>query len=124
MNHSKAAEDLVSWLKYLDIEYLDDEISRELSKLDINDHGDQRRVIEKAIAPEFSRLNEISKESLKRILAAGTALTNSDTDSIFSRVGMPFPDELVDRQGFLREVWHTLFPGESLPGPGAVMPRR
>lgn len=102
-------EKLVSWLKHLDIEYLDDATAAELSRFDINDPQQQREVIAIAIAPEFAALNEKSKESLKNILMECKECTDAELGRVFSKIGMPFNEPIVERQLFLRTVWDVLF---------------
>lgn len=104
---------LVSWLKYLDIEYLDDAVVVELSKFDINDPQQRREMIGIAIVPEFATLNEKSKESLKEILAECKNCTDVELEGVFARVGMPFKQPLIERQLFLVAVWDVLFEGNA-----------
>jgi len=100
---------LISWLKHLDIEYLDDSAAVELSKFDINDPRQQREVIGLAIVPEFEALNEKSRDSLKNILSDCKKCTDAELESVFSRVGMPFNEQLIGRQLFLCAIWDVLF---------------
>lgn len=105
---------LYSWLQYLDIEYLDDELAQRLSSLDINDTAQHSIIIEAAIEPEFKQLNEKSKKSLQEILRECMNLSDNELEAVFVRVGMPFRLPLVHRAAFLREIWVRLFGLERL----------
>jgi hypothetical protein len=95
---------LISWMKYLDIEYLDDELSEQLSPFDVNDPSDQDRIIELAIEPEFAALNDTSKKSLMQILYEVNDYPEADVRKLLARVGMPFREQLVDYKAFFDRV--------------------
>lgn len=97
-------EGLVSWLKFFDIDYLDNSLSNRLSELDINDIVERAKAIRLAIIPEFESLNEISKSSMLQVLNG--ALTASDTElaPLFERISMPFQSEVVDRRQLLQSI--------------------
>ena len=59
---------IISWLKYLDIEYLDDACCEALSSLDINSPSDQMEIIRLAMQSEIAELNEISRASMEKVL--------------------------------------------------------
>ena len=101
-------EDLISWLKYFDIEYLDDELGAELAELDINDSGDLLRAIRIAIEPEFRSLNEVSRKSMRAVLNRALAASEEELEYVFSRVGMPFKKEVQSRGKLLQSISQVL----------------
>lgn len=101
MNHS---QDIISWLKYLDIEYLDDASCDALAALDINDPSDQMEIIRLAIESEFANLNDISKASMRRILDEVEGHPEHEVRLIVERVGMPFKEPLQNYKAFFRRI--------------------
>ena len=102
-------QNLISWLKYLDVEFLDHKLCIELSKLDINNPDDQKVIIRTAIQPEYEALNETSKKAMELILVESEDQSEIDVIKVFERVGMPFQNELVDCKAFLRRIRVILF---------------
>lgn len=98
------SEKLISWLKYLDIEYLDTASCEELSVLNINDPADQVKIINIAIRDEFNSLNNISQLSMMRILDEVNDYPESATREVMSRVGMPFNETLIDYKSFFEMI--------------------
>lgn len=105
----KVAQELVSWLKFLDVEYLDECTAVELAKYDINEKQQQLEVFEIAIKPEFDALNKISQEALKVILFDGIKLSNAELEAVFSRIAMPFSSPVTDQRAFLCLVRDYIF---------------
>ncbi len=95
---------LISWLKYLDVNYLDDDICETLSRFNINNPLDQDEIIKLAILPEFFLLNEISKKELKQTLVELESYSDEELLKITTLVGMPFNEELADYKAFFRKV--------------------
>jgi hypothetical protein len=104
MSMKANSQHLISWLKYLDIEYLSDELSWDLALLDVNSPSDQERIIALAIVPEYTALNEISKKSMMKILDEVASYPEADVKGLLARVGMPFRDELLDYRAFFEKV--------------------
>ena len=102
-------EKIISWLKYLDNEYLDDSKCVSLSELNINDAADHDRIIDIAMREEVCSLNAISRSSM---LSALDEISNYPEDAvrkIIKRTGMPFNQELLDYVTFFRRVRNRLF---------------
>lgn len=109
MKKSRIGDQLYSWLAFIDVEYLDDDLCEELAHYDINRSPDQKTVIEKAIVPEFTKLNETSKASMKSALAEGLACSDQEIEYAFSRVGTPFSEDVREKRNFLSEIWKSVF---------------
>ncbi|MFQ6311612.1 hypothetical protein [Lysobacter capsici] len=106
---SKSVGDLISWLKYFDAEYIEEETFDRLKSLDVNSSVDQIEIIEIAVIPEFIQMNDISKESMKKILRECMNLSDGQLSEIFSRVEIPFLTTVNDRPSFLRVIYSYLF---------------
>ena len=107
-------EALISWLKYFDIEYLDDDLCAVLSQFDINNSTQQIEVIRIALVPEFQALNDITKASMRCILKSALSAKEEELGPIFFRIAMPFAREVENRNGFLSQIWsQCLSPGEA-----------
>ena len=107
-------EALISWLKYFDIEYLDDDLCAVLSQFDINNPTHQIEVIRIALAPKFQALNEISKASMRCILKSALTAEEDELGPVFCRIAMPFARELENRKDFLLQIWsQCISPGEA-----------
>ena len=100
---------IISWLKYLDIEYLDDASCEALSSLDINNSSDQLEVIRVAMQNEIAGLNEVSRASMKKILDEVESYPESEVKLVIERVGMPFQEPLQDYKAFFRQVRDYFF---------------
>lgn len=110
-NNMKDAETqkLISWLKYFDVEYVDNDMCEVLSKLDINDPKQQVEAINLAVVSGFFALNDKSKSSMKEILADCKNRPESELEPVFSRVGMPFVEPVMKRREFLQSIWNVVF---------------
>lgn len=100
---------IISWLKYLDVEYLDDSHCEALSSLDINKPSDQTEIIRLAMQDEVAGLNEISRASMRKILDEVEEYPESEVRLVIERVGMPFQDSLQDYKAFFRRVHDYFF---------------
>lgn len=103
------AEKLVSWLKYLDVEYLDDALCEALAKLNINEKSDQEKIIDLAMRDEVNSLNETSRLSMMTILGEVSGYPDSAVRAVIERVGMPFEEPLLDYMAFFEVVKDQLF---------------
>lgn len=101
-------EGLVSWLKLLDVEYLDDQLIEELSLLNINTPADRKKVIELAVLPEFNACNQTSQASMLHILKLALEAHQSEIEPFFERVGMPFSEPLVSGYDLLKEIHEAI----------------
>ena len=101
--------ELISWLKYLDIEYLDDASCKALSSLDINNPSDQPEIIRIAMKNEIMELNEISLSSMKKILYELENFSDLDIESVMENVEMPFHCHLHNYRGFFKQVKEYFF---------------
>lgn len=106
MNNS---EKMISWLKYLDVEYLDDSTCEALAKLNINDVTDHDEIINLAMHDEVGSLNEISRMSMMRILDEISTYPESAVRKLIARIGMPFDEPLLDYEAFFSRVRQQLF---------------
>lgn len=105
MKHQAPAhEDLVSWLKFFDIEYLDDGLCNQLSELDVNSIVERAEAIRLAVSPEFFALNEVSKTSMLRVLNSALAASDEELAQLFERISMPFQSEVTDRRQLLQSL--------------------
>lgn len=105
MHRKKIAhEDLISWLKYLDVEYLSGSEADLLSVFNINDQEQRRQVFMLAVLPEFDALNDVSKKSMLAILENALKASEQELQDIFNRVSMPFTDEVLSRKLFLQSL--------------------
>lgn len=110
----KNPQKLIAWLQYLDVEYVNDDLSEQLSKLNINDPTDQEAIIKMAILPEFITLNETSKKSMRLVLQEIDDYPESVASKVVERVGMPFTESLVDYRAFFDRIRVCLFPDAPL----------
>lgn len=101
-------EGLVSWLKFFDIDYLDNSVCNQLSELDINSPSDRAAAIQLAIRPELESLNEVSKSSMLQVLRDALTASDSELAPLFERISMPFPSEVVDRRQLLNSIWEVI----------------
>ena len=102
MRKNKVAhEDLISWLKYFDIEYLNDAECDRLSVLDINDKAQMREALALAVMPEFEALNPTSKKSMLAVLENALSANEQELQPVFDRVAMPFPYVIASKHEFL-----------------------
>ncbi|UTY57191.1 hypothetical protein [Massilia sp. erpn] len=62
------AQLIISWLKYIDENFLSEERYQVLSSLDINDPVEQEQIILITMQEEIRGLNKISRISMLRIL--------------------------------------------------------
>lgn len=99
-----AHEELISWLKYLDIEYLSGSEADRLSVFDINDQKQRREVFLQAVLPEFNAMNAVSKKSMLVVLENALNASEQELQGIFSRVSMPFATEVFSRKLFLQTL--------------------
>jgi hypothetical protein len=102
-------EPLVSWLKFLDVEYLDDATCEALANLNINEIADQVKIIDLAMRDEFNSLNETSRVSMIAILDEVSKYPDSAVRAVIERVGMPFNEPLLDYRTFFEVVKEQLF---------------
>ncbi len=100
----KRLEGLISWLKYLDIEYLSYEEAIQLSVLDINNPEQMQETFRLAVLPEFNALNPVSKISMRSVLKEALSATEEELQPVFDRVGMPFPQPVASKQAFLKAL--------------------
>jgi hypothetical protein len=101
-------EGLVSWLKFFDIDYLDNSVCNQLSELDINCPAERAAAIQLAIRPEFESLNEISRSSMLQVLNGALTASDSELAPLFERISMPFQSEVVDRRQLLHSIWDVI----------------
>ncbi|MET1081252.1 MAG: hypothetical protein ABWY06_24870 [Pseudomonas sp.] len=108
----KNPEKLIAWLKYLDVEYLDDSVTDVLVNLKINDVADQEEIINLAMKEEVNSLGEDYRLSLLRILDEVTSYPENEAREIIGRIGMPFDEPLLDYKAFFSRVRKQLFAPE------------
>ena len=101
-------EGLVSWLKFFDIDYLDNSVCNRLSELDINSPAECAEAIQLAVSPEFESLNEISRASMLQVLNGALTASDKELTPLFERVSMPFQNEILDRRQFLHSIWDAI----------------
>lgn len=87
-------------------------LSESFGGLDVQSKSGQIQIIRKAIAPEYEKANDVSKSALKIILATAIIhFSNESLEEIFWEAGMPLPEPIVDKVGFLNCIWEEMFPG-------------
>lgn len=97
-------EALISWLKYFDVEYIDDSLVERLSRLDINNHEQMVDAIQLAVIPEYQALNSVSKQSMIRILDRAVLANDEELRLFFERVAMPFHDTVKSETTLLKSI--------------------
>jgi hypothetical protein len=102
-------EALISWLKYFDVEYLDEECCAKLSLLDPNEPAQFRQAVEIAVLPDFRNLNGISRQSLRKVLQTAVSASDSELAQAFARVEMPFSCSPRSRTAMLKLLWSGVF---------------
>lgn len=105
----KNCEVLMSWLKYLDVEYIDDTKWESLTKLDINDPKHWRRIIDLAMREDVANLNAISNQSMKAVLDDLEDFPEREVKKLMDRICMPFEAPMRDHIAFFRIVRQELF---------------
>jgi hypothetical protein len=103
------AQRIVSWLKYLDVEYIEEDLCKALAELDINNPADHEQIIHLAMDEEVNQLNEISRESMKKILGEVDGYPEIEVRQVIERVGMPFHEPLIEYRKFFRSVNEHFF---------------
>jgi hypothetical protein len=99
-------EGLMSWLKFFDIDYLDDSVCNRISEIDINRPAELAEAIQLAVSPEFESLNELSRASMLQVLNSALTASDKELAPLFERVSMPLQIEAVDRKQFLHSIWN------------------
>jgi len=113
-------DDLMSWLKCMHIEYLDDRLYSELMQLDLNDPRQLAELIERTFLPEFVACNATSKKSLLAVLEELPSFPEASVRAMLWSAG-PLAESLKDYRSFF-EVVRTRCAELSSPaaGPSAV----
>lgn len=101
-------EGLVSWLKFFDIDYLDNNVCNQLSEFDINSPSKRTEAIQLAIRPKFEALNEVSKSSMLEVLYGALNASDSELAPLFDRISMPFQRDVEDRRQLLNSIWDAI----------------
>lgn len=96
--------DLSSWLKYLDDNYISDEIADLISGLDINNEDGQERIIQIAIKPEYEALNDISKQGFDEILNLATEASETELEKVFASMSFSCIGEVKNKSQFIRKI--------------------
>ncbi|UUZ47699.1 hypothetical protein LP420_31800 [Massilia sp. B-10] len=99
----------MSWLKYLDIEYLDEITFNKLSDFDINDPSDWSNIVEVAMRDEAINFNPVSRVSMIAVLDDLAGYPKSEVRRLLERVTMPFDAPLRDYISFFQYVRRELF---------------
>ena len=105
----KNSEKLMSWLKYLDIEYLDEITFNRLGDFDINDANDWSNIVELAMRDEAISLNPISRVQAIAVLDDLAGYPECEVRKLLERVTMPFDAPLRDYISFFQYVRRALF---------------
>ncbi len=96
--------DLSSWLKYLDDNYISDEVADLISSFDINDENDQKKLISSAIKPEYYSMNKISKQSFDEVLSIAIEANETDLEKVFSTMSFSCAGGVIDKSQFVRNI--------------------
>lgn len=99
----------MSWLKYLDIEYLDDTTLNRLSEFDINDPKDWSSIVELAMREDATSFNSVSRVSMTAVLDSLACYPEREVRRLLERVTMPFDAPLRDYLPFFQYVRQELF---------------
>lgn len=98
---------IISILKFLDVDLMDDEKYLEVCDLDINNSDEQDLIIDKIFIPEFYNMNSKDKEYI--VNAFNFLLVNNhDCSSVFERISSPFDLSNIDQQEFLRKIYEKI----------------
>jgi len=90
-------QDLRSWLKYFDDNYLTDKNVKLISQLDINVMTEQRKIIKILIRPEFQNMDQINKQNFYKILEIAL-------NSIFDSMSFGYVGEVLDKRTLLKNI--------------------
>jgi len=90
-------QDLRSWLKYFDDNYLTDKNAKLISQLDINVMTEQRKIIKILIRPEFQNMDQINKQNFYKILEIAL-------NSIFDSMSFGYVGEVLDKRTLLKNI--------------------
>jgi hypothetical protein len=96
--------DLSSWLKYLDDNYISDEIADVIDGLDINREDEQKRIIQIAIKPEYEALNDISKQGFDEILSLAIEASETELENVFAAMSFSCIGEVIKKAQFIRNI--------------------
>lgn len=97
-------QDLVSWLKYFDDNYLSDEDADLISELDINDSSEQRKIIEVLIKPEFQAMDKLNKQSFYKILEIAVTADESKLNKVFELMSFGYVGEVSDKPMLINNI--------------------
>ncbi|MYM27436.1 hypothetical protein GTP58_03780 [Duganella sp. CY15W] len=99
----------MSWLKYLDVEYIDGTKWESLTKLDINDPKHWSQIIDLAMREDVASLNAISKQAMKAVLDDLEDFSEREVKDLMDRICMPFETPMHDYAAFFRIVRQEFF---------------
>jgi hypothetical protein len=105
----KDFEKFMSWLKYLDLEYLDETTFNRLSEFDINDPNDWHNIVELAMREDATSFNPVSRVSMIALLDKLPSYPEREVRGLLERVTMPFDAPLQDYCAFFQYVRQELF---------------
>jgi len=97
-------QDLRSWLKYLDDNYLTDENANLISQLDINILSEQRKIIEILIKPEFQEMDQTNKQNFYKILEIALNSEETKLNSVFDSMSFGYVGEVLDKVMLLKNI--------------------
>lgn len=107
-NYENSAK-FISWLKYLDIESLDEITINALSNFDINDPKDWSNIVEIAMRGEEISFNPVFRASMIAVLDDLAGYPEIEVRGLLERVAMPFDAPLRDYISFFQYVRRKLF---------------
>ncbi|MCS0630320.1 hypothetical protein NX786_13335 [Telluria mixta] len=106
----KDSEDFMSWLKYLDIEYLNETTCNAVSDLDINDPTDWSSIIELTMREDVTSFSSAARASMIKVLDDLADYPELEVRKLIDeRVAMPFDTPLRDYLPFFEHVRRVLF---------------
>lgn len=98
---------LISLLKFLDENFLEDDQFKEVGDLNIEDPKDQRVIVQKIILPGFESMNETTRNHLKKVLkhVVGKGL---DCSGVFEDINTPFDFSVINTLEFVRIIYEEI----------------
>lgn len=96
-------DNIISLIKFLDENFLDDNQYEETRMLNINDPEDQRVIIRKIIVPGFLSMNKITQDHLKSVVSE-FLYVDKEYQSIFDSISTPFDFSEVNFKDFVKII--------------------
>jgi hypothetical protein len=94
-------QNLMVWLRYIDVNGLNDAEGRELSSVDINDEMQLNKLILNWVKPRYLEWDERNRQDMRLILEQSAHWKTKDIMAIFDQIQFPSGQKIEDPNRFL-----------------------